>query len=127
MTTTRRATVRAARERRRKASTRPLRPPVAPVRGPSRDRPRLGPAPRIVVRLGRSASTEIRSAIEAVWLATRGELDVVIEPVETLPDGAPFSLRLPRHTLDANAGQEEGEALASFAAAFEAALAAAPE
>jgi hypothetical protein len=128
MTTTRRAAVRAARERRRKTSTQPLRPSIVTVRGPSRDRPRPGPVPRIVVRLTRSASAEIRAALEAARHATRDELDVAIEPVEALPGDAPFSLRLPWHPLDAHTGRvwDEGEALASFAAALEAALAPAP-
>ncbi len=133
MTTTRRAAVRAARARRRRAATQPTRPAVVPAPRPSRD-PRGHPGhtpdrPRVIVRLGHGAPADVRAALEAARHATRAELDVVVEPVESLPGGSPFSLRLPWRPIDGSAGQarDEGETLAFFTAAFEAALTAGKE
>jgi hypothetical protein len=82
-----------------------------------------------VVRLARSATADVRAALEAARHATRAELDAVIEPVESLPDGSPFTLRLPWRPIDAPAGRtrDEVEAMETFAGAFEAALAAGKE
>ncbi len=124
MTATRRSAVRAARDRRRRAATRPIRPPVVTVHRPSHHRPGRDQRPRLIVRLARSVSMDVRTALEAARLVTAGEIDIVMEPVAALPGGAPFSLRTPWHPIDAPAGstRDEGEAMASFAAAFETAL-----
>lgn len=81
--------------------------------------------PQVTVCLARSAPAAVRTALETARRAMAGRLDVVIEAVDALPDGAPFSLRQPWRSVDApDAVQRRADtAIVAFAAAFEAAMA----
>ncbi len=115
----------AARARTTPASRGSRRPAVRSGCAPREATLRLPRLPRVVLRLAPQATAALRAAIEATTDACAGAIEVVVERVDALPDGASFSLTAWPHTPAAarRARRRDLAAVAALGSAIEAALA----
>lgn len=110
---------------RQRPSSRPGRHAVVHEQRAGRAAPQLPRLPRVVLRLTPQCSADLAAALQAASAACAGLLEVAVERIDALPDGVAFSLvAWPPAPGSGRAWRRDVAAVATLAAALEAALAA---